>query len=267
MSAVIVVQARMGSSRLPGKVLARAGGHVLLALMLDRLAAARLAPVVVATSERGADDAVVAAMAGRPERVVRGSEPDVLDRVLQAAAATHAEHVIRLTADCPLIDPRVIGDVYDTHLAVGADYTSNTLLRTFPDGLDVEVVRRSALAEAAAEATAPVEREHVTPFIVRRPGRYRLAAHVGPLDAEDERWTIDEPADLHWLDELLTRRPELADAGWMEILDVIGRARDPEAGEAVLRVDRTGRGARPADARVLGSAPAPPPLPPRPRTW
>jgi len=138
-SSLCVVQARTGSTRLPGKVLQELSGRPLLRFMLDRLADLRVDELVVATSTLERDDAVadIAAAAGRP--VVRGSESDVLDRFVAALDAHPADYVVRLTADCPIADPVLVEAVIARHLDRGADYTSNVFPRTFPRGLDCEV--------------------------------------------------------------------------------------------------------------------------------
>lgn len=225
-SVVCVVQARAGSTRLPGKVLADLGGQPMLDFLLARLEPLRAyAPVVVATSTEARDDAVAEVALQAGVAVTRGPEADVLARFLVALGQHPADHVIRLTADCPLTDPGLVAAVVHRHLATGADYTSNVLPRTFPKGLDVEVVRAGVLRTAGAEALDPAEREHVTPFVYRRPERFRLAnlAHGEPLGAQ--RWTVDTPADLE------TVRTIVAQVGmararrmrWEEILSVVGR--------------------------------------------
>src|SRR3954470_8407931 len=147
-STLCVVQARTGSTRLPGKVLADLGGRPMLRFLLDRLAPLGVDDIVVATSTEERDDAVadLALAAGRP--VVRGSEQDVLDRFVAALDTFPARHVVRITADCPLSDPKLIDAVVARHRETRADYTTNTLPRTFPKGLDVEVVSADALRVA-----------------------------------------------------------------------------------------------------------------------
>lgn len=217
-----VVQARMGSTRLPGKVLADLGGRPVLELMLDRLARAHVDHLVVATSDLPGDDPVadLATRVGVP--VVRGSEADVLGRFLVALDRFPADDVVRLTADCPLIDPLVVDAAVGLHRRTGADYTSNSLERTFPDGLDVEVVRAAALRAAAAEATARDEREHVTPFLHRHPERFRLASLETDEWLGHERWTLDTPADLARLREIVAALRDPVQAGWHDVLAVAG---------------------------------------------
>ena len=217
-----VVQARMGSTRLPGKVLADLGGRPVLGLMIDRLARAHVDRVVVATSDGPADDAIARLATSRGVAVVRGPESDVLERFLLALDHHPADDVVRLTADCPLIDPVIVDSAIGMHRRCGADYTSNSLERTFPDGLDVEVVRAAALRAAAAEATARDEREHVTPFLHRHPERFRLASLETDEWLGHERWTLDTPADLARLREIVAALRDPVRAGWHDVLAVAG---------------------------------------------
>lgn len=228
---LVVVQARAGSTRLPGKVLAEVAGRPMLALMLARLAPLRpQATVVVATSREGRDDPVAELAAACDVAVVRGDEADVLGRFAQALAAHPADLVVRLTADCPLIDPTVVADVVARHRRDGAAYTSNTLVRTFPDGLDVEVLDADVLLAAHREATAAAEREHVTPFVYRRPRRFGLAQHVGPQRLGDERWTVDRAEDLEVIREAVGRLADPESASWTEVLAALGRRAAPPEG-------------------------------------
>jgi len=215
----------MGSSRLPGKVLADLGGQPMLALMLGRIApllGSVVDEIVVATSDQPQDDAVVAAARAAQTRSIRGSEADVLSRFLTALEIEPADTVVRLTADCPLTDPALVADIVALHQRSGASYTSNTLVRTFPDGLDVEVVTADALRTAGREASDPVEREHVTPFIYRRPERFQLAARRNAEPLGDERWTVDTSADLDRLREVVAQLDDPLTAGWTEILRIAG---------------------------------------------
>ncbi|HET7677409.1 MAG TPA: glycosyltransferase family protein, partial [Candidatus Limnocylindrales bacterium] len=176
MRTVAIVQARTGSTRLPGKVLARIGGRPMLAHVVER---ARAAPgvdeVVVATSVLPEDDAIAGLCAESGWPCERGSATDLLDRYERAAAAHDAEVVVRVTGDCPLLDPALVGEVIALLGRGGYDYASNTLEpRTWPHGLDAEAFTRAALATAWAEDTDPAWREHVTPFLYRHPERFRL---------------------------------------------------------------------------------------------
>jgi spore coat polysaccharide biosynthesis protein SpsF len=216
---VTVVQARTGSSRLPGKVLAEVGGVPMLALLLARLRPLPW-PLVVATTRAADDDAVADLAAAQGAEVVRGPEDDVLaryalalDRVPTAAA------VVRVTGDCPFADPAVVRDAVDLWERTGADYVSNTLVRTFPDGLDVEVVGAGALRDAADQAADPPEREHVTPFVYRRPARFALRALRHDVPLGHLRWTVDTDEDLARVRAVVAGLPT-PDAPWTAALDV-----------------------------------------------
>jgi len=166
MKTVAIIQARMGSTRLPGKVLADLAGQPVLAWVVRAARAATgVDDVWVATSTAAADDAVVAWCKANGVPVHRGSEDDVLDRYVGAAKASGANVVVRLTADCPLLDPAVIAQTIRLRAMTGVAYASNVDPPTWPDGLDCEVLTADTLVTAAAEATRASDREHVTPFV------------------------------------------------------------------------------------------------------
>jgi spore coat polysaccharide biosynthesis protein SpsF len=203
-----VLQARMSSSRLPGKVMAPVLGEPMIGRQVERLRRARrIDQLVVATSTDASDDPLAAYCAGLELAVFRGSLDDVLERFHGVLAAhPQAKAVVRLTADCPLADPDLIDRVIGHHHEAGADYTSNTLgSRSFPHGLDTEVIRPAALAEAARNATDPYEREHVTPYIYRRPETYRLAGVARHESLAALRWTVDFPEDLAFVRDVYAR--------------------------------------------------------------
>ncbi len=229
-----VIQARTGSSRLPGKVLQPLGGVPMLEFMLGRVRRLAVDDLVVATSDLGRDDPVAEIAERCGVAVVRGSETDVLARFVAALDAYPADTVVRLTADCPLTDPEIIEAVLDHHHTYGAQYTSNVFPRSFPKGLDVEVCTATALRTAGFVAVDPVEREHVTPFLYRRPEHYRLENLDSGLGAGAERWTVDTAEDLESIRHIVARVGR--DAGWREILSIVGRTSSaPAAGRAVLR--------------------------------
>jgi spore coat polysaccharide biosynthesis protein SpsF len=231
-----VVQARTGSSRLPGKVLAEFAGRPMLQFMLERLESLRVDNLIVATSVLPTDDVVANVAASCGVAVVRGPERDVLGRFAIALREHPVERLVRLTADCPFADPELIEAVLERQEETGADYVSNTLVRTFPDGLDVEVVSSAALLAAAADAADPIEREHVTPFIYRRPERFRLRGFRGREALGDERWTVDTNEDLERLRGIAARLTAPTSAGWRDVLAVAGRADGPRADEIALVV-------------------------------
>jgi spore coat polysaccharide biosynthesis protein SpsF len=234
---VVIVQARTGSTRLPGKVLELVGGRPMLDLVLDRaLAVPGVDAVAVATSVLPGDDAVEAVAVARSVAVIRGSEQDVLERYATAAEQLQAGIVVRITADCPLLDPRVVGRLLALRAAGGLDYAAvmtgaappSPGLRRFPHGLDAEAFTGAALAAAAREATEDYDHEHVTPFIKLRPERFALES-LYPDEAEGdlgaERWTVDHPADLE-LVRAVAARLRSPTASYREILAVLDA--DPE---------------------------------------
>jgi spore coat polysaccharide biosynthesis protein SpsF len=197
---VAIIQARMGSTRLPGKVLEMVEGQTMLERVVERTRrAARVARVVVATSEAPDDDRVEAICHGRSIDVFRGSEHDVLDRYSGAAERFNADSIVRLTADCPLLDPAVVDSVI-TRFEVGdVDYAANINPPTFPDGLDTEVFFREALVRAAREARLRSEREHVTLYLRNHPEMFRIANVRHEPNLSAMRWTVDEPEDLEFM--------------------------------------------------------------------
>jgi len=196
---VAIIQARLGSTRLPGKVLLDLAGAPVLARVINRCRrAATLNDVVVATTTLAADDPIVELCRANNWPSFRGQEDDVLDRYYQAARQSRAEVVVRITSDCPLIDPEIIDLMVKTFLEPGAlDYAGNSLPpRTFPRGLDVEVFSFEALARAWRDDANPAWREHVTPYIYRHPEKFRLHAVVNNPDLSLMRWTVDTAEDL-----------------------------------------------------------------------
>jgi spore coat polysaccharide biosynthesis protein SpsF (cytidylyltransferase family) len=223
MSVLAVVQARVGSTRLPGKVLADLGGAPLLQRVIERARRSRrLDQVVVATTALSADDPVAALAASLGAPCVRGSEDDVLSRYRDAAERWPAERIVRITADCPLLDAAVVDQVVAAADDPDCDYASNITPPTYPDGLDVEVVRRDALLRAAREATLRSEREHVTLHIRNHPGRYRIRNVIQSPDRSNLRWTVDEPADLDFARAVYAALGT-GDWGQREVLELLAR--------------------------------------------
>ena len=166
--------------------------------------------------------------------VYRGSEDDVLDRYYRTARAFAAEAVVRVTSDCPLIDPAVVDRVVREFLDAGPDYASNILERTFPRGLDTEVVTREALARAWREAGEPYQRIHVTPYVYQHPDRFRLLSVAAELDASGHRWTVDTAEDLALVRALYDRLGNGDAFGWRQALEVVER--EPEIAALNRRV-------------------------------
>lgn len=196
---MIIVQARMTSTRLPGKVLKEVLGKTLLEYLIERLRRVKLADgIIIATTTNDTDQPIVDLCKRLHVLVTRGSEHDVLARYYEAAKLYRADVIVRVTSDCPAIDPAVIDDVirfYSTHNAE-YDYVSNALTQSYPYGMAAEVFSFNALEEAAHEARAEPEREHVSPFIYTRPERYRIGHVVHPENHSHHRWTVDTPEDF-----------------------------------------------------------------------
>lgn len=216
---LVVVQARSGSKRLPGKVLADLGGRPLLAFMLERLRGVNTERVVVATTTSRADDDVASVAQAAGAIVVRGAEDNVLKRYIMALHEHPADAVVRLTADCPLMDATIVNEAIDRYSRRDAAYVSNTLVRTYPVGLDVEIVDASVLVTAHRESTASFEREHVTPYVYRHPERFTLRVLRNEIPLGDERWTVDWPADLHVVRQIVAAFGGRSDFSWRDAFD------------------------------------------------
>ena len=219
-----VIQARTGSTRLPGKVLADLGGRPVLEWVVRAArAATRIEEVIVATSTLAGDDAVAELADSLGVRVVRGSEDDVLARFIAALDAHPADAVIRLTADCPLLDPTLIDAVAGAWAAAPShDYVSTVLVRSLPRGLDVELVTAQALRAVDRMATGH-DRVHVTSGVYADPTAYRLLGLCVTPAADDLRVTLDTPEDLVLLRALVAELPD-APPAWREVVAAL-RAR------------------------------------------
>jgi spore coat polysaccharide biosynthesis protein SpsF (cytidylyltransferase family) len=212
MKAVVVVQARLGSIRLPGKVMRRLGEVTVLAHVLTRCRAIPGADMVCCAIPGSLENDPVAVEAARcGVEVFRGSEEDVLARYEGAARQASAEVVMRVTSDCPMIDPVVCGEVLKLLASAKVDYACNNMPPSWPHGLDCEAMHYEWLARAGDEATSKAEREHVTPFIRNHP-EARKANLEGP-GGVDHRWTLDNASDWDFLEQIWRRLPE-GEAGW-----------------------------------------------------
>lgn len=204
---VVIIQARMTSSRLPGKVLKEVCGKPMLALMVERLQRVpTLDDIVIATTTNATDDPVLALANDLGVGCFRGSEENVLSRVLGAARAYTADIVVRTTGDCPLIDPEIVNQVITTFLEVKADYVSNTCVRTYPIGMDTEVFTRTALEDISQRTSAAADLEHVTPYFHKNPEIYRLQNVAAPAVFHDPtlRLTLDTADDFKLISEIFT---------------------------------------------------------------
>jgi spore coat polysaccharide biosynthesis protein SpsF len=236
MRTVAIIQARMGSTRLPGKVMKTLSGKSVLEHVIRRVQACRLLDdVVVATTTSPADDVIVAEAERCGAKWFRGDEEDVLDRYYRAAKQFQADVVVRVTSDCPLFDPETLTEMLECFHDRNAgdrktDYLSNTLTRTYPRGLDAEIFTFDALDSAHHDADKPYEREHVTPYIYQHPELFSLHGKTSRIDLSRFRWTLDTDQDFMFLQEiyshlfrdddiistsqvvsLLKERPELAE--------------------------------------------------------
>ena len=229
MKTVVVIQARLSSTRLPGKVLMELGGRKVIDWCLRAAHAIEGADeVVLATSDDPSDDALAIWCAQHDQRFIRGPLNDVLARYTRAARETGADIVMRLTGDCPLLDPAVCADVIRLYHREGASYASNVGVRTWPQGLDTEVFSAAALYRAETEAASQPEREHVTPYIRNHPELFYAANLTCPRpDLGRERWTLDTPADYAFLQKIAAQYQADRPPAYTDILDILTRIPEP----------------------------------------
>jgi spore coat polysaccharide biosynthesis protein SpsF len=224
---VAIIQARMGSTRLPGKVLKDLEGETVLSRVIKRVRRATLIDeLLVATTDHPADDTIVDESRRCSVRIARGAEEDVLDRYFRAAQLSGADIIVRITSDCPLIDPEVTDKTIRAFLEKQPDYASNALLRTYPRGLDTEVVTMHALERAWRQATRPYQRTHVTPYIYEHAEEFKILSVTGEADYSDHRWTLDTHEDLEFIRAIYARMKGRKDFGWRDVLRVLER--EPE---------------------------------------
>jgi spore coat polysaccharide biosynthesis protein SpsF len=219
---VAIVQARMGSTRLPGKVLMELGGQTTLARVVARLSRSeRVNQVVIATTTTTADEVIVKEAERNARAWFCGSEQDVLSRYLQAAEQFRADLVVRITSDCPLVDPDVVDRVISEALSSDADFASNCIHRTYPRGLDTEVFTLDALRRVDDMCDQTHYREHVTPIFYERPDLFRVRSVTGSEDYTRFRWTLDTPEDLELIRAIYSRFDNRDDFGWREVVSLM----------------------------------------------
>lgn len=211
----------MGATRLPGKVLADIGGVPMLQRLLDRLHAVQaIDDLVVATSTNPEDDVLAEWLVSASIECYRGSSDDVLDRYVQATVGREAELIVRITADDPLKDPGITSQAINIMKAdLSLDYVSNTIRPSWPEGLDIEVVRLAALHRAHREATLKSDREHVTTYIWNRPHVFKLHNMSWGRNLSNWRWTVDKPADLEFVRRIYLHFADQPLVGYLEIVD------------------------------------------------
>lgn len=235
MRTVAIIQARMGSTRLPGKVLKDLAGKNVLERVITRTRKAQLLQeVVVATSTQEPDDAIVTACTRLAVRWFRGDEIDVLDRYYGAAQEFSAEAIVRITADCPLIDPELIDDTIRSFRDGRADFATNSLTITYPRGLDVEVFTCEALERAWRAARLPYQRAHVTPYLYENESEFKIVSIAAEGDYSHHRWTLDTAEDLEMIRLIYRHFEPRGDFGWLEVLAFVER--HPEVSAINCRV-------------------------------
>jgi spore coat polysaccharide biosynthesis protein SpsF len=211
MKKVVIIQARTGSTRLPGKVMTNLFGKTILGHIISRIKISSLIDdMIVATTSAKRDDVIVEETEKYDVRCFRGSEEDVLSRFYFASKSIKTNIIVRITADCPLLDPYVIDTMLNKFHelrsgGVKVDYLSNTLERTYPRGLDVEIFSRASLERAYKEALEPYEREHVTPYLYRHPELFYLYSFKNNEDLSHYRWTLDTVEDWTFISEVYAR--------------------------------------------------------------
>lgn len=220
-----IIQARMGSTRLPGKALIDIEGMSMLARVVDRVRGARtIGRIIVATTTKSQDDPLAAHARDLSVDVYRGEEDDVLDRYYQAAVQHHLDVVVRITSDCPLLDPGLVDDVVRPLLEPGSrvEYSSNGLRRTFPRGLDVEAVPFATLERVWQDAKSVHERQHVFPYIYDHPEQFETACLADRNNRSHQRWTVDTEEDLAFVRRIY-QELGTQDFTWRDVLAVLER--------------------------------------------
>ena len=216
----VILQARTGSSRLPGKVLADLSGRPMLAFLVERLKrCTSVDQFILATTKLKEDDALAELGESLSLTVVRGSENDVLSRFALAAEHTQANVLVRITGDCPLLDPGLLDEMINEFNLHESDYFANCIDSTYPDGLDIEIFTRTSLFLAQCECTDAFQREHVTPWI-RDSGRFRLTQKRCNADYSAMRWTVDEPEDLQVIRAVVAHFEGRSDFSWHDVLEL-----------------------------------------------
>ena len=220
MKVIALVQARMGSTRLPGKVMYPIHGVPMIELLLSRLSQAkRIDTMIVATSKNPENMPLIGHVRKLGIDVFEGSESDVLERFYRAAKPYQPDVVVRITGDCPLVDPQLVDSLIASFTSQKVDYLTNTNPPSYPDGLDIEVFTFNALEKAVREATTTAQREHVTPYIYES-GLFKTANIANQDDLSRERWTVDEPDDLKVVEAIFRHFYPRTDFSWTQVLEL-----------------------------------------------
>ena len=230
MKVVAIVQARMGSTRFPNKVMKPINGIPMIELLLTRLSRSQaIDQIVLATSVDPRNQPLIEHVSQLGFACEQGSENDVLERFVQAAEKHDANIVVRISGDCPLVDPKLVDECVDYFLEGKLDYLINSVPPTYPDGLDVEVVSLSALQRANLESENSYDHEHVTPYI-RAAGNFKTDCFQNDEDLSRFRWTVDEPQDLEAINNIFKHFAPEIHFGWKEVLNL--QQKQPEMFEA-----------------------------------
>jgi spore coat polysaccharide biosynthesis protein SpsF len=206
MKIVATIEARMTSTRLPGKVLLEAGGKSMLRHLVDRLKTVpSISEIVLATTINNADNPLEAFAKDNDIKCYRGSEHDVMSRVIEAAASAEADIVVEITGDCPIIDPQIVEQTIRMFVGNNADYASNSIIRSYPDGMDTQVFRLGTLQRSAAMTNDPIDHEHVTLHMCNNPDLFSQVHLIAPPDLHwpELGLTLDEPADYVLISQII----------------------------------------------------------------
>ena len=237
MSTQVIIQARLGSQRLPRKVLCEIAPTItMLDMVVQRVSrATRIDGLIIATTTEPADNELAEYCRSKNWHTFRGSESDVLSRYMGAADQYDSSRIVRITSDCPLIDPELIDRVIALHDLSCCDYASNVIQRSYPRGLDIEVFTRTALRRASREATHAYQREHVTPYINQHPDKFSLVHCLGQEDLSGLRWTVDTWQDFSMVQRLIEKIGNIQ-FSWTDALDIF--LRHPEIAHINAEVEQ-----------------------------
>lgn len=220
----VIIQVRVGSQRLPKKVLKKILGKPMILYVLKRVKRIKnIEQIVIATTIQKEDDIIVKIAKENGIAVFRGSEIDVLDRYYNCAKKFNADPIIRITSDCPLIDPFLVDDILEFYMKHNFDYVSNTIVPTYPDGLDIEIFSFKTLENAAINAKMRSEREHVSPYIKNHPEKFKLYNYMNKKDLSTYRWTVDEKKDLIFVRKIFKKMNPKSVFGYEKILELLSK--------------------------------------------